>query len=154
VSWQNGFGNGQLTAGCQSNEPGVPLVLGNCPALQLVFTEDESIDTVVELDVPILLGSPVEFRVTVTVSAATGHGIGPAPFQGASEASFATGPFRGAIVLDAAKTPIPGATVTSESGFQYAPEPGAGGAGLAALLALAGVASARRRATPDRSTPA
>lgn len=154
VSWQNGAGNAQLTASCQSNEPGSPLALGNCPPLQLVFTENEAIDTVVDVDVPILLGSPVEFRVTVTVSATTGHGIGPAPFTGASEASLATGPFRGAIVLDAAKQPIPGAPIASASGFLYAPEPSAASAGLGALLALAGVAGVRRRAAPGRPTPA
>lgn len=116
VSWQNGAGSAQLGAGCQSNEPGAPLVLGNCPALQLLFTENEAIDTVVEFDVPILLGSPIEFRVNVTVSAQTGHGFGPAPFTGASEASFATGPFRGAVVLDAAKNPIPGAAMRPHRG--------------------------------------
>ena len=151
VSWQNGFGYGALTAGCQSNEPGSPLALGNCPPLQFIFTENEAIDTVVDLDVPILLGAPVEFRVHVTVSAATGHGIGPTPFHGFSDASFATRPFRGALVLDAAKNPIPGATITSESGFAYAPEPGAGASGGIALLSLAGLTMARRTSCRTRA---
>ncbi len=52
------------------------------------------------LDIPVVLGSPFAFRVSVTVEASTGHAIGdPNPFTGMVEAGFATGPFPRALAL-------------------------------------------------------
>jgi len=148
VSWQNGDGYAQLVLDCVSNEPGSPFALGHCPTVQLVFRSDDTLDTVVDLDVPIVLGSPFQYRVSLSMEAWIGHAYGDAtPFQGASEASFATaGPFVGATVLDAGKQPIPGAPISaSESGFDYAPEPAPLAGGLAALLALGALARPRGR---------
>jgi hypothetical protein len=148
ISWQNGFGNTQLGISCTSNEPGSFVPLGPCTGAGFTFTGNEALDTIVNVDVPILLGVPVELRISATVFATTGHAFGSSvPFTGAAEASFATLPFAGATVLDAGGDPIPGATVsTSESGFSYAPEPSAGAEALAAFAALA-----FRRTRPSRS---
>jgi hypothetical protein len=143
ISWQNGFGNASLAVTCASNLVGSPFNLGVCPVTQLIFTQNELYDSVLNLDIPILLGSPIYYQVEVSLLAATGHLYGDLfPFTGASEASFGTGPFQGAaLVLDAAKQVIPDALISSESGFAYAPEASSfagGAAALAALGALAG----------------
>jgi hypothetical protein len=147
ISWQNGFGVVQLGISCTSNEPGSFVPLGPCTGAGFDFTGNEALDTIVNVDVPILLGLPVELRISAQVAAYTGHAYGSAvPFLGAAEGSFATLPFTGATVLDAGRNPIPGATVSSESGFSYAPEPSAGAEALAAFAALA-----FRRTRPSRS---
>jgi hypothetical protein len=151
ISWQNGFGNVQLGISCTSNEVGSFVPLGPCTGAGFTFTGNEALDTIVDVDVPILLGVPVELRVSAVLTAATGHPLGSAiPFAGASEASFATLPFTGATVLDASRDPIPGASVSAESGFSYVPEPGAAAAELAALAALA----FRTRSSRPRRTAA
>lgn len=139
VSWQNGFGHVQLGISCTSNEPGAIVELGPCSGFARTFTANEDLDTVVNVDVPILLGMPVAFRLSATLLATTGHPLGSSiSFTGATEASFSTLPFAGATVLDAERAPIPGAVVSaSESGFSYAPEPSASAEALAALAALA-----------------
>lgn len=138
ISWQNGFGTASLAITCAANVVGSPFNLGTCPVTQFIFTQSELYDSVVNLDIPILLGSPIYYQVETSLLAATGHLYGDLiPFTGASEASFGTAPFPGAMVLDAAKQPIPDAEISSESGFAYAPEPGSPAAGAAALLALA-----------------
>ena len=49
----------------------------------------------IDLDVPIVLGQPFEYRITVTVEATTGHGYGDLiPFQGAAEAILRIGAVR------------------------------------------------------------
>lgn len=147
ISWQNGAGSAELGLSCVSSAPGSPIAIGHCPPVALSFLADETLDTVVALDVPIVLGEPFEYRVSLSLAARTGHGVGDAiPFTGASEASFSTGPFAGATVLDADKQPIPAAPISaSASGFVYAPEPAPGAGGAAALLVLAARARQRRR---------
>jgi len=145
VSWQNGGGVAQLSLSCYSTPPGGATYLGHCDPVQFNFLDDETLDTVVNLDLPIVLGSPFEYRVSFTVSATTGHAAGdPIPFQGLSEAQFQTAPFSGALVLDAAKQVIAGAPISaSDSGFVYTPEPGGRAAGVGALLGLAVLALGR-----------
>jgi hypothetical protein len=146
ISWQNGFGTASLAVTCASNVVGSPFNLGGCPVTQLIFTQSELYDSVLNLDIPILLGSPIYYQVESSLLASTGHLYGDLiPFTGASEASFGTGPFPGALVLDAAKQPIPDAEISSESGFAYAPEPGSPAAGAAVLIALAARAPRRTR---------
>jgi hypothetical protein len=138
ISWQNGLGITQLGISCTSNEPGSFVPLGPCTGAAFTFTGNEALDTIVNVDVPILLGTPVELRVSATVFATTGHEFGSSvPFTGAAEASFSTLAFAGATVLDAGHAPIPGASIVSESGFSYAPEPSASAAAVAALATLA-----------------
>ncbi len=145
ISWQNGGGSASLGFQCVSNVPGSPYAIGHCPPQQFNFTGDESFDTVVDLDVPIVLGQEFEYRITVAIEATTGHGYGDLiPFQGAAEASFGSEPFAGASVLDVNHAVIPDAPISaSESGFVYAPEPSAAASGA---LALAAMLSLRRRA--------
>ena len=145
ISWLNGGGNASLAFECVSSVPGSPYAIGHCPLQQFNFTGDESFDTVVDLDVPIVLGQEFEYRITVTIEARTGHGYGDLiPFQGAAEASFGSEPFAGASVLDANHVVIPGAPISaSESGLVYAPEPSSAVSGA---LALAVMLSLRRRA--------
>jgi hypothetical protein len=145
VSFQNGSGSAMLLFQCRSTTPDGLTTIGQCDPIQLDFFANEDVDTVVNLDVPIVLGEPFEYRVTVSVSAITGHAEGdPTPFEGLTQATFGTEPFTGALVLDAAKNPIPDAPISaSASGFVYAPEPRGDAPALAALLALA-AAGARR----------
>jgi hypothetical protein len=99
--WLNG-GNASLAFECVSSVPGSPYAIGHCPLQQFNFTDDESFDTVVDLDVPIVLGQEFEYRITVTIQATTGHGYGDLiPFEGVAQASFGSEPFAGASVLDA-----------------------------------------------------
>ena len=145
ISWQNGGGNAVLLLECVSSVPGSAYAIGHCPLQQFNFTGDESFDTVIDLDVPIVLGQEFEYRITVTVQATSGHGYGDSiPFQGAAQASFGSEPFAGASVLDGNKTVIPGAPISaSESGFSYAPE---APAAASAAVAIAAVVALRRRA--------
>jgi hypothetical protein len=145
ISWQNGGGNALLAFQCVSSVPGSPYAIGHCPLQQFNFTGDESFDTVIDFDVPIVLGQEFEYRITVTVQATSGHGYGDSiPFQGAAEASFGSEPFAGASVLDANHAVIPDAPISaSESGFVYVPEPPSAASGA---LALAVMLSLRRRA--------
>jgi hypothetical protein len=145
ISWQNGGGNALLAFQCVSSVPGSQLAIGHCPLQQFNFTGDESFDTVIDIDVPIVLGQEFEYRITVTIQATTCHGFGDLiPFQGAAEASFGSEPFAGALVLDASHAVIPDAPISaSESGFVYVPEPSSAASGA---LALAVVLSLRRRA--------
>jgi hypothetical protein len=137
VSWQNGFGVTQLSFSCVSSEPGSPFAIGHCPALSFVHDVDTVVDTVVDLDIPIVLGSPFQYSAGVIVEAATGHGFfSMVPFTGISEASY-VGSFLGASVLDAGHQSIPGAPISvGESGFDYAPEPEVFAAGLGAFATL------------------
>lgn len=149
ISWQNGFGSAGLGISCQSYEPGAIVTLGPCTGASLAFTNDAVIDQVVNVDIPILLGSPVTYTVTVVAGAASGYAYGDlVPFAGQAEISVGTLPFEGAIVLDASRQPIPGATVSvAESGFDYqaAPEASSWFGTLAAFAALAALRNRRAR---------
>lgn len=149
ISWQNGFGTAGLTFQCVSSEPGSAFAIGHCPDVHLTFTADAVIDQTIVFDVPIVLGSPFEYRISAIIQAATGHAYGDAvPFTGASQVSFGTSAFTGASVLDASKVLIPNAPISaSESGFQYAPEPASAAGFAAALAALLAIAA--RRELPD-----
>jgi len=138
ISWQNGGGSALLALECVSSVPGSPYAIGHCPLQQFNFAGDESFDTVIDLDVPIVLGQPFEYRVTVTIQATSGHGYGDLiPFQGAAQASFGTEPFAGVSVLDANGAVIPDAPISaSESGFQYVPEPSSTAGVATAFAAL------------------
>lgn len=138
IQWQNGDGYASLVLECVSSAPGSAYAIGHCPLRQFVFRGDESFDSIVDLDVPIVLGEPFEYRITATLEAMTGHGFGAAiPFTGASEASFGTAPFAGASVLDANRIEIAGAPISaSESGFVYAPDASSAASGAFALVAI------------------
>jgi hypothetical protein len=145
ISWQNGSGSASLVFQCVSSEPGSPFAIGQCPIAQYNFTGDEIFDQEVVLDVPIVLGEPFQYQLTISVQAQTGHAYGDlVPFTGAAQASFASQPFAGASVLDANHVVIPDAPISaSESGFSYAPEPSST---ASAALAIATVSLLRRRA--------
>jgi len=147
ISWQNGFGVAVLAFQCVSSVPGSPYAIGHCPLTQFNFTGNESFDTVVDLDVPILLGQQFEYRVTVSLEAQSGHNSGDLiPFLGAAQASFASSPFAGASVLDANHVVIADAPISaSESGFVYAPEPSSATGGAAVLAAMGALRRASRR---------
>jgi hypothetical protein len=144
ISWQNGGGNATLVFDCVSSAPGSPYAIGHCPIAQYDFTADQSFDTVVDFDVPIVLGQPFEYRITASLQAMTGHGYGDLiPFEGATEATFGSDPFAGASVLDANHVAIPGAPISaSESGFVYAPE---ASSAASAAVAIAAMRALRRR---------
>lgn len=146
VSWQNGFGSAGLGISCQSYEPGAIVTLGPCTGASLTFTNDTVIDQIVNIDIPILLGSPVTYTVSVVAGAASGYAYGNAvPFAGQAEITVGTLPFAGAIVLDASRQPIPGATVSiGESGFDYQAAPEAS-SWLGTLAALSVLPSLRGR---------
>lgn len=146
ASWQNGGSYVQIGVFCSSNLPGSPTTLGPCAAEGLSFTNDATVDQVLTVDVPIVLGQPVQFTIQLNLSAGTGHLYGTAsPFTGQAEGSFGAESL-GAIVLDAGKNPIPGAPISlGESGFDYAPEPSSLLTALAALAALAPLRARRRR---------
>ena len=139
AAWQNGSSYVQLGVGCSSNLPGSPTTLGTCPAGGLTFTNDAVVDEVIDVDVPILLGQPVQFMIQLSLSAGTGRVYGSAnPFTGRTEGAIEAESL-GAVVLDAGKNPIPGAPISlGESGFDYAPEP-------SSLLTALAPLRARRR---------
>jgi len=145
ISWQNGGGSASLAFQCASSEPGSPFAIGQCPIAQFNFTGDEVFDQDVVLDVPIVLGQPFQYQITISLQTQTGHGYGDLiPFTGAAQASFASQPFAGASVLDTNHVVIPGAPISaSESGFSYAaPEPSSA---ASAALAIATLRALRRR---------
>lgn len=146
VSWQNGLGATQLGISCVSSDPGSPFAIGHCTPVSLIHDVDTSVDTVVDLDIPIVLGSPFQYSVQVFVEATTGHPYGSLnPFTGAAEATY-VGSFVAASVLDAGGQVIPGAPISAgESGFAYVPEPAGAALGLAALAALGGYRRVRPR---------
>jgi len=82
-AWQNGFGSVSLSFDCVSSVPGSPFAIGHCPNVLLDFSGDEYFDTVVNLDVPIVLGAPFEYRVAGGITATCGHDYGDLiPFEG------------------------------------------------------------------------
>ena len=149
VSWQNGFGAVSMGFSCASSEPGSPFAIGHCPPVSFPFYAGTTIDEVVDLDIPIVLGLPFEYSVNVFVDATTGHTYGDLiPFTGQSEIHVATLPFAGAVVLDASRQPIPGAPISlGESGFDYRSVPDASAVGRRARLGR------RPRAPRVPSTP-
>ena len=151
IGWQNGGGSVPLSFDCVSNAPGSPFAIGHCPNALLGFSVDENFDTLVNLDVPIVLGGPFEYRVSVALTASSGHGAGDLrPFEGRAGASVvSTLPLHGASVLDASSTVIPNAAISaSESGTVYAPEPTSVASGAAALGAIGALALRARRTQP------
>ena len=148
ISWQNGYGSARFSFGGFSVEPERPFdVIGNVDPVGRAMTVSEVIDQVANLDIPILLGSPIRYTVTAFAGADTGHYSNDAiPFSGQSEIGITARPFAGAIVLDASKQPIPGATVSvGESGFDYAvPEASSLPGALAALASLEALRRRRR----------
>lgn len=143
ISWQNGFGYASVDLSCSSSAPGSPYAIGQCAPVSRTFSVDGSIDEIVDLDIPIVLGSPFEYLATVVVSAGTGHLYGAfVPFTGQAQIDVATLDFAGATVLDAGKQPIPDAPISlGESGFDYQSAPEAPSllgevASLAALVPL------------------
>ena len=120
----------------------------------LSFSVDEYFDTVVNLDVPIVLGAPFDFQVSAGITATSGHGYDDLiPFEGHAGGNFAARlGLSGASVLDANGTVIPGAAISaSESGTVYAPEPSAVASSAAALGVMGALARrARRTSRSDR----
>ncbi len=147
IEWQNGSGSAALSLQCVSSTAGSGLAIGMCPFTLFEFSASEAVDTVVNLDVPIILGQPFEYRITVAAQAVTGHAYGAlAPFLGVTEATFGSGAFAGASVLDSNHVVIPGAPISaSASGFQYVPEPSSAIGGVSALIALHALRQASRR---------
>jgi hypothetical protein len=151
IAWQNGGGSVSLSFDCVSNAPGSPFAIGHCPTVPFSFSGDEYFDTVVNLDVPIVLGAPFEYRVSVLLTAYSGHGYGDLiPFEGHAGGNFvARLPLHGASVLDASGTAIPNAAISaSESGTVYAPEPISAASGAAVLGAIGALALRARRKQP------
>jgi hypothetical protein len=148
IGWQNGFGSVSLSFDCVSSVPGSPFAIGHCPNVLLSFSGDEYFDTVVNLDVPIVLGAPFDFQVSAGITATSGHGYDDLiPFEGHAGGNFAARlPLSGASVLDASGTLIPNAPISvSESGTVYAPEAISVASGAAALGAIGALALRARR---------
>jgi hypothetical protein len=148
IGWQNGFGSVSLSFDCVSSVPGSALAIGHCPQVLFSFSGDEYFDTVVNLDVPIVLGAPFDFQVSAGITATNGHGYDDLiPFEGHAGGGFAARiPHSGASVLDASGTVIPNAPISaSESGTVYAPEPISVASGAAALGAIGALALRARR---------
>ena len=148
IGWQNGFGSVSLSFDCVSSVPGSAFAIGHCPNVLLGFSGDEYFDTVVNLDVPIVLGAPFDFQVSAGITATSGHGYDDLiPFEGHAGGNFAARlGLSGASVLDANGTVIPGAAISaSESGTVYAPEPSAVASSAAALGVMGALARRARR---------
>jgi hypothetical protein len=148
IGWQNGFGSVSLSFDCVSSVPGSAFAIGHCPQALFSFSGDEYFDTVVNLDVPIVLGAPFEFQVSAGITATNGHGYSDLiPFEGHAGGNFAARlGLSGASVLDANGTVIPGAAISaSESGTVYAPEPSALASSAAALGVMGALARRARR---------
>lgn len=149
ISWQNGIGYASVDFSCASSAPGSPYAIGHCEPASFVFYNDADLDETVNLDIPLILGSPFEYTANVVVSAATGHAYGDlVPFTGQSQIDIGTLPFPGAQVLDASRQPIPNAPISlGESGFDYRPAPEPSSL-LGGLVAVAALAQLRRRHAP------
>ncbi|RIL06391.1 MAG: hypothetical protein DCC71_06985 [Proteobacteria bacterium] len=147
VEWQNGASYVQLGLSCSSNLPGSPTTLGPCTGAGRNITTSGPIDEAFQVDVPIVLGQPVQITIQMNLGAGTGYGYGNlVPFAGQAEGSVGADS-SGAIVLDAAKSPIPGAPISlGESGHDYqnAPEASSSLAAGAAFAALTSLRDRRR----------
>jgi hypothetical protein len=102
----------------------------------LIFHEDGAIDVTVEVVVPFEFGQSVTFQFDPGVNASVGYAAnGDESFMTAQATIDVAGALLPAYVTDEFGTTIPGATVTSSSGFDYLlPEPSE--AAVAALGAL------------------
>jgi hypothetical protein len=128
------------------------LNVGVCPTTRFAWTQNELVDEIVNIDIPIVFGSSVQYNFSITLVAGTGVNTifaDTVVWQGASLANFgSTGVLQDVVLLDASGNPLDESGITSESGFRYdlvgqdVPEPLA--LALAAPLALA--AARRRRA--------
>jgi hypothetical protein len=144
ISWQNGGGNAVLLLECVSSVPGSAYAIGHCPLQQFNFTGDESFDTVIDFDVPIVLGQEFEYRITVTVQATSGHGYGDLiPFPGRRRGVVGSEPFAGALGARREPRRDSDADLGVRIRLLYAPGPSSAASGA---LALAVVLSRRRRA--------
>jgi hypothetical protein len=118
------------------------------PPDPIFYFENGAIDATVELVVPFTFGQSITFQIAPGASATVGYAANgdESSMTGAATIDVA-GELLPAYLTDEFDTPIPTATVTSDSGFDYltAPEPSHGAAcALVSLLAL------RRRATASR----
>jgi hypothetical protein len=110
-----------------------------CDDPTLSFEDSGTIDTTVELVFGFDSG-PVSLQFGPSVSASVGYtGTGTTGrIQGSADVEL-QGVLLPAYVTDPQGTPIPNATVTADSGFDYlspAPEPGAAAAGISAVALL------------------
>ena len=137
----------RLSFGCFAQVVGTTLP-DNCPDLQLTWTSPEAVDQVLNIDMPIVFGSPVQYQLDINLQSSTGTGYytastGLISFSGHAVGNFgSTGTLVAVEVLDSIGQPVSGSTIQSESGFQYdvAPEPG-----QAPLLALGSLVLAALR---------
>ncbi len=113
-----------------------------CPDFTFEWLDAGAIDETVLLIAPFTFGAPLDLRIDSTVSVGLGYST-PTGETGTLTGSAAidlAGTLRAATVTDGNGTPIAGATVTAESGFDYlnAPEPSAALAAFVALASLRG----------------
>jgi hypothetical protein len=116
---------------CAAQQVGSPTP-GNCPDPALTWTDDAAVDEMVNVDVPIVFGAPEQYQLGINLQSSIGTGVytastGLIAFMAHANGGFgSTGTLAGVEALDGIGQPVPGATIQSESGFQYdvAPEPG------------------------------
>jgi hypothetical protein len=142
----------RLSFGCTAQLVGTPTP-DACPDPMLSWTAPGAVDVTVNLDMPIVFGSPVQYQLVINLQSSTGTGYynassGLITFQAHATGEFgSTGTLVGAEALDSIGQPVAGATIQSESGFQYgvAPEPERAALLVVGSLVLA-VARVRDRA--------
>ena len=136
-----------MSFGCFAQVVGTTIP-DSCPDPSLTWTTPEAVDQILDIDMPIVFDSPVQYQLTISLQSSTGTGYynastGLISFSGHAVGSFgSTGTLVGTEILDSNGQPVSGSTIQSESGFQYdvAPEPG-----QAPLLALGSLVLAALR---------
>ena len=143
-----------LNFGCFAQQVGTTIP-DSCPDPVLTWNAPAAVDQIVNIDMPIVFGAPVQFILTISLQSAAGTGYYTASTGLISLSAHALGGFgsTGTLVdtevLDSFGQPVSGSTIQSESGFQYdigAPEPG--GALLAAVGSLVLAVARYRRLGP------
>jgi len=137
----------QLVFNCSAGGSG-------CGTQAFVWTQDTQIDQIVNVDIPIVFGSPVQYHVSITLVAGTGVNTTFADtiaWMGASLGDFgATGVLQDVVLFDSLGNVLDESGITGESTFRYdlvgqdVPEPWAV---VGVPLALAAVRARHRRAT-------
>jgi hypothetical protein len=140
------FAGNQISVGCSVHVGQQPFA---CTGDYREYDADQSFDDTIELVAPFTFGASTEFEWLSSANSSIGYVANGSEGTMSTTANLSVlGVLEPAYVVDGVGTPLPNATITASSGFDYlhpAPEPSAPAAASLLTLALLSTARAGRR---------